>query len=562
MLTLKQHILILTISSIGIKMQLRPYQQAAVQDIYEAWRLGSKNILVQLATGAGKTVIFSKIMADFNLSSIAIAHRIELVSQISLTLARYGIRHNIIAQNTSIRQIVAIHMQELKRSFYDPHARIVVAGVDTLLRMPPTTPWFTQVRLVVQDEGHHPLKDNKWGRAAALFPNAVGLYPTATPCRADGKGLGRHADGIIDKLIVGPSMRDLIKMGYLTDYRIFAPPSDIDLSKVRITASGDYSPPQLRHAVHASTIMGDVVDHYLKFAKGKLGVTFAVDIDAATKIALQFKSKGIRAEVISSKTPDILRSKIMTQFRNRKILQLVNVDLLGEGVDVPAIEVISMARPTQSYGLYSQQFGRALRPMEGKTHAIIIDHVNNVLRHGLPDTPRNWTLDRRDKRSRPTVNNDIPLRTCLNPNCVAVYSRITRNCPECGFFSAPQNRLSIPEVDGDLFELDETLLMQLRGEKKRIDAPPKIPQHLHPIAQLGLAKKHNQRQIAQDRLRDYIALWAGYLKAQNISDSDIYRRFFYSFNIDIANAQILSTNDANKLQEKIQKAIDDLSNNY
>jgi len=541
-------------------MELRPYQEQARTDIYAAWNSGAKNVLAQLATGAGKTVLFSKIIADNPGYSIAIAHRVELVSQISLTLARYGVRHNIIAQKSGCREMIAIHMQELKRSYYDPHARVTVAGVDTLLRMDPHTPWFAQVSLVVQDEGHHPLKGNKWGIASELFPNARGLYPTATPIRADGKGLGRHADGLMDALVTGPTMRDLINMGYLTDYRIFAPPSDLDLSTVPTSAGGDYSPPKLRTAVHKSHITGDVVSHYMKIAPGKLGVTFAVDIEAATEIAGAFRAQGVAAEVISSKTPDLLRAAIMGRFRRREILQLVNVDLLGEGVDVPAIEVISMARPTQSYSLYSQQFGRALRPMEGKTHAIIIDHVNNVLRHGLPDAPKSWTLDRRDRRARSQPSDVVPLRTCLNGECMAVYERIYRTCPMCGFYTPPSVRSSPEQVDGDLFELDPDVLARLRGEIKRIDSPPRIPQGLEPVAQLGLAKRHKARQVAQGSLREAIAQWAGYMKVKGHDDSTIYRYFYISLNIDIGTAQTLSTKEAGELEARVRKSIDEMDN--
>ena len=484
----------------------------------------------------------------------------ELISQISLTLGRYGVRHNIITPKANVREIVSIHMAEIGRSYYDPQARTIVAGVDTLLRMHPETPWFKQIKLVVQDEGHHPLKDNKWGTAAGLFPNARGLYPTATPLRADGRGLGRWADGIIDSLVVCRSMRELIKRGYLTEYRIFAPPSDLDLSTVPLSAGGDYSPPKLRTAVHKSHITGDVVAHYLRIAPGKLGVTFAVDIEAGAEIAAAFRTAGVAAEVISSKTPDALRASIMQRFRRREILQLVNVDLLGEGVDVPAIEVVSMARPTQSYSLYSQQFGRALRPMENKTHAIIIDHVNNVIRHGLPDTPRTWNLERRDRRSRGATVNDFPIRTCLNTFCMYVYERRFRTCPACGHYNAPAQRSTPEQVDGDLFELDPEVLARLRGEIERIDAPPRIPQHLDKIAQLGLAKKHHNRQLAQTELRAAIALWAGHLKADKMDDADIYRTFFFTFKTDIATAQTLNTKDANELNERVKKDIDAMVN--
>lgn len=541
-------------------MELRPYQIKVIQDIEKAWAEGAQNVLAQLATGAGKTVLFSHIISKHPEPSIAIAHRVELVSQISLTLARYGVRHNIIAQKTAIREIVSLHMLELKCSYYDPHAVACVAGVDTLLRLDSMLPQFSKITLVVQDEGHHPLRKNKWGKAALLFPNARGLYPTATPVRADGHGLGRHADGLIDKMVIGPSMRDLIRMGYLTDYRIFAPPSDLDLSTVPLSASGDYSPPKLRHAVHKSHITGDVVAHYLRIAPGKLGVTFAVDIEAATEIATEFRANGVPAEVISSKTPDLLRAHIMAKFRRREVLQLVNVDLLGEGVDVPAIEVISMARPTQSFGLYSQQFGRALRLMEGKEHAIIIDHVSNVLRHGLPDAHRAWSLDRRERRSRSSNADAIALRTCINMTCLAVYSRTQRVCPNCGKYTPPVARSSPEQVDGDLLELDPIILARLRGEIRRLTDAPRVPKHLSPIAQKSIIARHKERQEAQLVLRETIALWAGYMRDRGHPDSEIYRHFYFDFGMDIASAQILNSKEAYELNNKIKEAIDGFAN--
>jgi superfamily II DNA or RNA helicase len=509
---------------------------------------------MQLSTGGGKTVVFSDIISNHKGFPIAIAHRMELVSQISLTLARYGVHHNIIAQKPVIREIIAMHIQETGKRYYDPNAKCIVAGVDTLIRLDSNTPWFKLITLVVQDEGHHPLRENKWGTAASLFPNAVGLYPTATPCRTDGKGLGSHADGIIDIMVQGPNMRELIKSGYLTDYRIFAPPSDLDLSEVPISASGDYSNPKLRDAVHKSCITGDIVDHYLKIAPGKLGVTFAVDVQSASEIACAFKQQGVPAEAISAKTPDTLRQSIMRKFRNREILQIVNVDLLGEGVDVPALEVVSMGRPTQSFGLYSQQFGRALRPLPGKTHAIIIDHVNNVKLHGLPDAPREWTLDRRERRTK-SKTGEIAVKTCLNVSCFSVYEAYKKTCPYCGHFTPPKERSSPEQVEGDLFELDPAVLAQLRGEISRIDDIARIPSGLPLPAELAIKKRHKARQEAQYELRQSIAQWAGYHHPR-LADSEIYRLFFYTFGTDILTAQTLNTADA----EKLKKTIDEMVN--
>lgn len=530
---------------------LRDYQIDLIEGIKSAWAAGASNVVAQLPTGGGKTVVLAKIIAGHQGYSVATAHRNELVSQMSLTLAKEGIRHDILAPRPTVRTIVTLHVQEFGCSYYQPGARCITAGVDTLIRA--NDPRFEQVTLYIADEGHHVLKDNKWGAAAAMFPKSCGLFPTATPIRADGRGLGRHADGLADVLVEGPQMRELIERGYLTDYRIFAPTSDIDLSHVPVSAGGDYSPPKLREAVHKSHIVGDVVAHYLRIAPGKLGLTFAADVECASDIAQAYRNAGVPAEVVSGKTPHLLRASLMRRFRNREILQLVNVDLLGEGVDVPAIEVVSMARPTCSYAVYAQQFGRALRPMPGKSHAIVIDHVGNVLLHGLPDRPRVWSLDRRERRARSTQGDSIPMRVCGNAECVAVFERIYKACPYCGFVTPPSGRSSPEQVDGDLTELDSETLEKLRCAIGRVDSIIYPPSQLDAIAKRAIVNRHMDRQQHQKTLRDRISLWAGYYKTNGCSDSEIYRRFFFTFGVDVLTAQTLNTRDTNDLDERIEQ---------
>lgn len=538
-------------------MQLRDYQQDMVQQTAQLWNAGSPNVLGQLSTGGGKSVILSTIVQQHAGYSVVIAHRTELVSQLSLTLAGFGIKHNIIAPKGTIREIVATHHIAYQRGFYDPNAVCFLASVDTLLRLPAMTSWFTRVTLLIIDEAHHVLSANKWGRACLLFPNARGFYPTATPVRADGRGLGRSSDGIMDNMVIGPSMRRLIGEGYLCDYRIFAPPNDLDLSGVSRSPGGDFSPAPLRTAVHKSKITGDIVEHYLRIAAGKRGVTFAVDIKAATEIALEFRLQGVKAEVISSLTPPLLRQQAMRRFREGDLLQLVNVDILGEGVDVPAIEVVSMGRPTESYATFAQQFGRALRPLAGKPHAIIIDHVNNYARHGLPDAPRTWTLQPRERRARNTPEDVIPLKTCIK--CLSVYTRFIKECPYCGHYAQPQQRSSPQFVDGDLFELDEATLAALRGEAERnITEPPKYPRGVEPYVIKGIQNRHAEKIRIQGELRESIAQWAGYHKHNGASDSEIYRRFYHAFNIDILSAQALGVADSTVLYSKI---VDSMGNN-
>lgn len=462
---------------------LRPYQQDIRDDIESRW-LGVANVLAVLPTGAGKTVLFSSILADEPGASCAIAHRQELVSQISLALARNGVRHRIIGQDAVIRMIVRLHMEEVGANYVVPNAKCAVASVNTLTGKKfseSLKPWLPTVKLWVQDEAHHVLRDNQWGRAAAMFPNARGLGVTATPLRADGNGLGRHADGLFDTMVIGPSMRDLITMGFLTEYRIFAPPSTFQRDQVAVSqTTGDFNLDQMRKAVASSSlvvhdekqIVGDIVQHYQRIAPGKLGVTFVPDIVTAETVAEQFNAAGVPAMAVSSKTPDDERCKILRRFKSRELLQLVNCDLFGEGFDLPAIEVVSMGRPTESYGLYVQQFGRALRLLDGKDRAIIIDHVGNVMRHGLPDAPREWSLDRRERRSSGKSDAQT-IRACLNPECGAVYERFRDACPYCGTPVPPPAERSRPEfVDGDLFELDPAMLEQMRGAVARVDMTP------------------------------------------------------------------------------------------
>ena len=532
--------------------ELRYYQRNFVTQALDAWRSGARNVLGVMPTGAGKTTTFAHLVANWPGASVVIAHRAELVSQMSLALAREGVRHRIIGPPSLGRACASLHMAELGRPYFDPQARCAAAGVDTLIRMDASDPWFQQIAFWVQDEAHHVLASNKWGRACAMMPNAFGLGVTATPVRADGKGLGRHADGLMDVMIEGPTMRDLIEQGFLTDYRVFAPPSDIDLSSVSVGESGDFNPQKLKAARRQSHITGDVVAHYCRIAKGKLGVTFDVDIESATETAAAYRAAGVPAEVVTSNTSIEGRAMILRKFRQRDILQLVNVDLFGEGFDLPAIEVVSFARPTESYSLYCQQFGRALRPMEGKGRAIIIDHVGNVARHGLPDAKREWSLDRRDRSSRARPLDAVPLRTCLNETCLAVYERALLSCPYCGHTNPPAGRSTPEQVDGDLCELDPTVLAALRGEINRIDGDVRYPAGLSHEAYGGIRRNHHARQQAQHSLREAIAWWGGWQEHKGRALREAQKRFYLVFGVDVATAQTLGAQDAKALEDRVR----------
>lgn len=531
--------------------EYRDYQADLHNKTFNEWGAGNKNVLLTSSVGSGKTVLISNITHKFKQLHpsklvVVIAHRQELVSQLSMSLAENDIEHNIIAARSTVGFIQKRHVRKFKRSYFRMQAPVIVASVNTIINRDNIDP--SRVGLWIIDEAHHILSCNTWGRAIGKFPNALGLGVTATPERADGKGLGREYDGVFDVLIENTmSMGELIKNGSLTKFKIYAPPSSIDLSSVNITPSGDFSKPQVSKAALKSTITGDVVEHYLKLASGKLGVTFVPDIEVGEQTVENFKAAGVPCALITANTPDKLRAQTLDDFEARRILQIVNVDILGEGFNLPSIEVISFARPTASYGLYVQQFGRVLRLMAGKSHGIIIDHVGNVLRHGLPTQNRFWTLERKEKTGKSKVDPDhMLLKSCRK--CLGVYEAFHTECPYCGNTNIPDVRSSPKFVDGDLTLLDFSSIDELHKEISRIDSDdPALPIRKGSMVCRSVIRRHNERKEAQEALRLSMAKWSTHNKGK-YNKRERQKLFFIKFKIDVLTAQTLDKKEAEKLK--------------
>lgn len=536
-------------------MQLRTYQQQLKNEVYEKWQQGAQAVLAVLPTGGGKSAISASVVHDHQGAAVVMAHRAELVSQLSLALAREHVRHRVIGPPALAKLCVAGHMDALGTSFYDPNARVGVASVQSVSSYKDHSGWFNQVGLAVGDEFHHYLRDNQFGKALLKFPNARILGVTATPLRADGKGLGRRADGFADAMVLGPNMRELINAGFLSKYRVFAPPSNLKRDEIPVTGSGDFSPKVLHDVTKRSTVLGDVVQHYVKHASGKLGLTFADSIDNAVDISQRFRAAGVVAEVLTGDTEGWLRASILKKFAAREVMQIVSVALIDEGFDCPAVEVVSDAAATESYGRFAQRFGRGLRVLAGKEFMLYFDHVGNVLRHGLPDAPREWSLDRRERRGGTKKGDEaIPLRGCTE--CSGVYEAFLKTCPYCGHTHVPAGRGSPEQVDGDLVEMVGTpWAAETMREVERIDGPCVIPNSLPPIAVRGLQNKHYERQLAQVALRDVIATWAGWQSVLGHDDSEAYKLFYFKYGMDVLTAKTLGRAEAEALTVRIQSEL-------
>ena len=319
----------------GEMIELRDYQQEVVDNVYNSWNAGNRNVLAVLPTGAGKSVIVASILRELTnrrQHCAVIAHRNELVTQMSCHLATAGIMHRVIASAETVSQINRKHYKLFGRSFVNPAELTAVIGVDTLIsRFDSMVEWGRQIDFWVVDEVHHLTRGNKWGRALSLFPNARGLGVTATPARADGQGLGCHADGFMDDMIIGPTTRKLIEAGFLADYEIVCPKSDINLDGVETSKNGDWSNQALRKAAKKSKIVGDVVSNYMIYAAGRKAIVFATDVETADEIANDFNLVGVKAVSLNGNSATAFREKSLEDFAEGNVQVLVNVDLFDEG---------------------------------------------------------------------------------------------------------------------------------------------------------------------------------------------------------------------------------------
>lgn len=467
-------------------IELRDYQLRLVDDIREAYRTGKNAPLVVLPTGGGKTTIFAYIThgaASKGNTVFLLAHRSELIHQISQTLGRFDVCHNIIAPHSIIRQAKVNHFHEFSRSYVDYRASVYVASVQTIVRR------LGQINaapsLIVIDEAHHLTLKSSWGKVISAYPDAKLLPVTATPCRLDGKGLGIKSGGFADAIVSGPTMRQLIDAGYLSEYRIFAPPNAIDLSSVR-TKMGDYDQDEVAAQVDKPTITGDAVKHYRQHISGKRAIVFCVNIKHAQHVAASFQAAGIASEPLDGSMDSGLREAAIQRFRDGHTLVLTSCQIVSEGFDLPAIEAAILLRPTQSLSMYLQQVGRALRVMDGKECAYIFDHVGNAMRHGLPDDDRQWSLDGAKRKGRKNEVAPLPIQRC--PVCFAIH-KPAPICSNCGHkYAAGAVRREIKQVEGTLVEISPAERKAAQVVRKREEWQCKT---LEDFIELGKARNYS-----------------------------------------------------------------------
>lgn len=424
-------------------MELRPYQTLIVEQARAAMQAGHKSILICAPTGSGKTALTAhmlKTASSKNMASWFINHRRELIKQSMRAFDKIQLHHGVISSG-----------------FIEDYRPLVqVCSISTLVNRYDRS---RRPKLIVWDECHH-LAAGSWAKIFKAFPDSFHIGLTATPERLDGRGLGDY----FKVMIKGPSVAELIRDGWLSPYTVFVP-GGVNLSNVH-TRMGDYVKSELVAAIDRPTITGNAIREYKKQCDGARAVVFAVSIEHSRHIVAQFNASGVPAVHVDGETPAFERDFAIQRFEKGEIKILSNVDLFGEGFDLPSIECGILLRPTQSLGLYLQQVGRTLRTSEGKTRAIILDHAGNADRHGLPDDPREWSLEGREIRKGKAKLESVKVCT----KCFAAQKPGRPSCSFCGFVYEVQAR-QVDEVEGDLVEFSkeqrEAQLQKLRARQSR-----------------------------------------------------------------------------------------------
>lgn len=417
----------------------------------KSFSAGNKKLCYVAPCGAGKTMVFvfmANSAAKRGKRTIFLVHRQELITQASESLAKLNVPHGIIAPGYPLTSDL-----------------VQVASVQTLARR---LDKIITPDVIICDEAHHATA-NTWTKIIEYFPDAYVVGLTATPSRLGGQGLG----DVFKDLILGPSAKLLIEQGHLAPYKYFAPPIKADLDGIKMKM-GDFDSAEIGERMDKPGIIGDCLEHYKRLADGKRTIVYCASRQHSKNTANAFTAAGIPAKHVDGETPREERAQAIEDFKSGKLIVLSNVDLFGEGVDCPSMECVILLRPTASLTLYIQQSMRGMRPdkINPDKVAIILDHVGNVFRHGLPDEEREWSLQSKT-RGKKNKEPSVGIKQC--PECFAAHDP-GPICPECKYVYPVKSR-ELEEEDGDLKEIvaiDKKEKRMAVGQCKTIDDLKKI----------------------------------------------------------------------------------------
>ncbi|PZO44145.1 MAG: hypothetical protein DCF19_02765 [Pseudanabaena frigida] len=416
-------------------VQLRPYQNQKIKEIYDAWQ-NHRSVMLQMPTGTGKTVLFNQIVKDElanNSKLLIIAHRKELIDQnVARLWNDFGIRAGTIMAN--VRADLSLPVQ--------------VASIQTLNRReyPDLKP-----SIVIIDEAHH-VPAKSYRELWETYPDSKFLGVTATPIRLSNEGFR----DLFDVLILSNSIDEFIQDGYLAKIKYIGRSPilpKMDLSNIAIIG-GDYDSEQLSQKMCEETVMANLIQSYFDHAKGKKMIVFAVTTDHSKSIVERYQAAGFATAHIDADTKKEERNDIINKFRSGEIRILSNVGIVSEGFDVPDCEVVQLARPTKSLAMYLQQVGRCMRPSRSKPYSIVLDNVGLYDEFGSPKKHREWSLEASPK-TRPDNDGDGDERLAREPLEEIDETLIVLEDVEMNTVDELKEKLA--KINGEIQDLDDEI---------------------------------------------------------------------------------------------------------
>lgn len=404
-------------------IQLRDYQNELIEGIYQSMSKGNTKIMVVSPAGSGKSVTMSEIArraTDKGNRVLFIVHRRELVNQIKATFIANHVDMNLC------------------------HVGMVQTVSNRIKRSKEHTP-----SIILVDEAHHSMAKT-YLNIFENFNNAYVLAFTATPWRMSGRGF----TDIFQDLIVGKTVQWLIDNKRLAPFKYYSVNLMND-DTLKHNSTGDFSSESITLSMEPQ-VYGDVIENYRKFADGKKTIVYTHNVQSSKEVADKFNDNGYKAKQVDGKTPKVERELAMELFRKGEIKILVNAELYGEGVDVPDCQCVILLRPTESLTLFIQQTMRSMRYQLNK-QAIIIDHVGNYRRHGLPNSEHNWYQHFKGSNKKSKETDAIPIKEC--PECFSVVESAYTICPSCGFeFPKEEEKPIAVDESAELEEVTEEMI--------------------------------------------------------------------------------------------------------
>ena len=420
------------------EIKLFDYQEDMKERIEKAFE-SHQSVMVQMPTGTGKTILLAEVVKSEKLKGKnpcvwIVVHRRELVEQIKETLAKQ-LDSSLFTFHSSLNPLdsslftLPSSLNPLDSSLFTLRSSLTTRVFSIQWLSKHYHELEEKPSLIIIDEAHHAVAKT-YKEVMDAYPEAKKLGLTATPCRLTKRGF----TDLFDVLLQSWSVKKFIADGWLSLYDYMSIREDSEdwrlvNSLKKRGADGDFSLREMSEKLNVQPSIERLCDTVMRYAANKKGITYAIDIAHAERIAQYYREHGLNAVAISSKTPPEERKQIIERFKNTncheierdsntnchelssncrqfktqnscsgkrlyepsaKLKILITVDLFGEGFDCPDVEFIQLARPTLSLAKYLQQVGRGMRVFEGKKYCLILDNVGLYRLFGLPSDDRDW----------------------------------------------------------------------------------------------------------------------------------------------------------------------------